>query len=392
MRITMRPFLRWTIIPTLLVGLLATTALAAIVAEVRDEAGFFSADAVRRANEVIDDIHRDFKKDLLIETFKTVPADKADEFKKLDKGAHAKFYNDWAIQRARTAKVNGVYVLIVKDPGHLQVEVGNETREKAFTIENRNKLAEIMTRKFRDARDAKEDAEKQKIYDQALTDGVRYVFSTMKSNIGSSKTAIDHGGPIRPVPVNPHPGDVTGNHRTSSMAPGLGGILCWGLLIVGIAWIVIGLIRSFTGGGGGGYGPGGYGGGGGWGGGGGFMTGLLGGMFGAVAGNWLYNNMFGSGSSGWGSGGGGWGSQAQGGEPSSPPQDTDYSGTGGDFSGGDSGGGGGDNGGGGDFGGGGDSGGGGDFGGGGGDFGGGGGDFGGGGGDFGGGGGGGGDF
>src|SRR5579871_1932118 len=111
----MRTLLRWTCIPTLLLfGLLGSSALAAIVAEVRDEAGFFSADAVRRANEVIDDIHRDFKKDLLIETFKTVPADKAEEFKKLDKAGHAKFYNDWALQRARTAKVNGVYVLIVK--------------------------------------------------------------------------------------------------------------------------------------------------------------------------------------------------------------------------------------------------------------------------------------
>jgi hypothetical protein len=107
------------------------------------------------------------------------------------------------------------------------------------------------------------------------------------------------------------------------------------------------------------------------------MSGLLGGMFGAAAGNWIYDSFFRGGhSSGWG------GSQAYGDSPGSAPEprDTDYTGTGGDF--GDAGGGGA---GGGDFGGGG--GGGGDFGGGGGDFGGGGGDFGGGGGDFGGGGG-----
>lgn len=364
----MRTFLRRTIIPTLLLGLFAAPALAAIVPEVRDEGGFFSADAVRQANGVIVDIQRDFKHDLLIETFKTVPADKIEEFKKLDRAGQAKFYDDWAKQRARTAKVNGVYVLIVKEPGHLQAEVGNETREKVFTIENRNKLAETMIKKFREAKEAKDDADKQKFYDQALLDGVRYVHSTMKSNIGNQKTGIDNGGAFHGAPMNPHPANVPPVHHQAGLLGGIGGLICVGLLIFAGAWIVIGLIRSFTGGG---YGGGGYGGGGG--GGGGFLTGLLGGMFGAMAGSWIYNNFFGSGSSGWGSGGG-WGSQAYGGEQSSQPQDTDYSGTGGDTGGGDDpGGGGGDTGGGGDFGGGDSGGGGGDFGGGGGDFGGGGG-------------------
>ena len=73
--------------------------------------------------------------------------------------------------------------------------------------------------------------------------------------------------------------------------------LCPILIVVAIAWIVIGLIRSFTGAGRGGpapgsYAGGGYGGGpgdgGGGGGGGGFMSSLVGGMFGAAAGNWMY--------------------------------------------------------------------------------------------------------
>ena len=69
---------------------------------------------------------------------------------------------------------------------------------------------------------------------------------------------------------------------------GVGGWICLGLCVLLGVWLVIGIIRAFTGGGGGG---GGYGGGGG--GGGGFGSSLMGGLFGAMAGMWLYNSMFG---------------------------------------------------------------------------------------------------
>lgn len=362
-------FLRWTVLPAVLLGWIGIAA-AALVAEVRDEGGFFSADATQKANEVIKEIHKDFKKDLLIETIKTVPAEKTDEFKKLDKAGQSKFFKSWARERARQAEVNGVYILVIKDPGHLEVEVGNETQKKDFTIANRDELADKLLAKFKDANKVKDEADKKKIYDEALLEAVRYVRSTMKTNIGTTKGSGPVHQPNRePVYVPPsRPAPAT----ASPWVSGIGGLLCIGLIILAVGWLVIGLIRAFTGGGGGG----GFGGGGGYGGGGGgFMTGLLGGLFGAAAGSWLYDSFFRGGGMG-----GGWGSSAYGAGPSEEPRDTDYSGTGGD-TGGDGGGGGG-----GDFGG--DAGGGGgDFGGGGGDFGGGGGDFGGGGGDFGGGGG-----
>lgn len=380
----MRAFLRWLVIPSVLLGglLLGPVRAASIAPEVRDEAGFFSPDAVRRANEVIQDIERDFKKDLLIETFPTVPADRAEEFKKLDSAGRKKFFSDWAIERARAAKVNGVYIMLVKNPGHLQVEVGQETRKKAFTTANREELEERMLKKLREAAKAPDEAAKKKIHDEALLDAVRYVYNTMKANGAGSKVEHPAAGNVGERSTHLPPANVPPHRPASPAGIGLGGILCWGLLIVGIAWVVIGLIRAFTGGmgGGGGYGPGGMMGGG-MGGGGGFMTGLLGGLFGAAAGSWLYDRFFRGDS--WG--GGGMGGSAYGSDaPADQPRDTDYSGSGGDFDGRDDGGGGG-----GDFGGGDAGGGGGDFGGGGGDFGGGGGDFGGGGGDFGGGGGGG---
>lgn len=376
--------IRRHLLPTALVsGLLLAvgTAAAALVAEIKDDGGFFSPAAIAKANEVIKEIHRDFKKDLLIETFKTVPADRAEEVKKMDKAELNKFFQAWALQRARAAQVNGVYILISKEPPHLQVEVGNETQQKAFTLANRDELARRVIAKFKQAAEVKDDEAKRKFYDEGLLEGVNYVYSTMKSNIGVKGAGLDQPAVPRhdQAPWQQAPQRKAGG-GIMEIFGGLGGLLCIGLIIGLVVWVFIGLIRAFTHSGGGGY-SGGPGYGGGMGGGGGFMTGLLGGMFGAVAGSWLYDSFF---RSGGGSGWGGGSSSSYGGDNSGGPQreDTDYSGTGGDYSGndaggGDAGGGGGDfGGGGGDFGGGG----GGDFGGGGGDFGGGGGDFGGGGG------------
>src|SRR5262245_54988713 len=62
---------------TLLLGLLSLGGRAqAAIAEVRDEAHFFSADAVAHANDSIKEIKQRYKKDLLIETVRQVPEDK----------------------------------------------------------------------------------------------------------------------------------------------------------------------------------------------------------------------------------------------------------------------------------------------------------------------------
>lgn len=340
---------------------------------IKDDGKYFSDDTKRKAVGIIDGIHKRWKKEVVVETLA----------KKPDSAANLKEY---ARQRARERRVNGVFILACRDPKDIEVEVGEETRRKAFTLDDTNRLYDIL----------KKDFSKGK-FDDGLIEGLNYVRDTMDKNLASGSAAP------APAPAGPN------NHRGGPMHAGTNwlGLLCPILIVIGVVWLVIGLIRAFTsrpsygpgpGGPGPGYGGPGYGGGGG----GGFMTGLLGGLFGAVAGNWLYNNMFG------GSHGSSWGSSSAYG--SSPPagggddagtlrsdEGRDFSGTGGSYgddSGGGAGGDYGDSGGGsgGDYGGGGDDyagGSGGDYGGdsGGGDYGGGGGDFGGGGGDFGGGGG-----
>ena len=335
--------------------------MGALTPAVHDDAKFFTADAVSKADAIIKDIKERHGKDLLIETFSTAPAGREEEAKDADAAAKNRFFNEWAVQRARAEHVNGIYVLICKDPPFVKPVVGNQTLA-IFNTDDRDHLGQILVDRF-----------KKKQYDDGLLEAVRYVQSTLNQN-DSAKAA---GGQTTEK-QGPDVWSPYGGRRPAAgmggLSMGLGGCLCVGLVVVGVlalgAMAVSALFRSF-GHGPGGYGPGGYGPGpggygygpGGYGGqGGGFLSSILGGLFGGAAGSWAYDRFFGGHSS---PNQGSWQApNAAPPHPASAPEDTSYSaGGGGDFGGGDSGGG--DAGGGGDFGGG-DAGGGGDFGGGGG--------------------------
>jgi hypothetical protein len=321
----MSAFCRLALIPAIVTGWLLTAGSAlALTPQVKDDAGFFSADAVKKANAIIRDIENQFKKDLVIETYMTVPAGKIKEAS--DKGSRGPFFHDWAVQQAKAAQVQGIYVLVTKTPGHVEVAVGDKTEKEGFFTSAEGKiLRDKMAARFRD-----------KQYDQGLQDGVQFVRDTLSSQVKHRGGAPAAGG------------GVAGAHQRGFNWAEL---ICPAIVILGVIWLVFGLIRAFAGmGARGGYGGGGYGPGYGGGGGGGFMSGLMGGLFGAMAGNWLYHSMFGGHSYG-----GGWDSSASGTDAGSSGMDQDYTTSGSDFG----------DGGGGDVG---DSGGGGDFGGGGGDF------------------------
>src|SRR5438552_650687 len=142
----MASLVRWIPVPTVLAAwLLSAGTTFAIVPQVKDDAGFFSAEAVRKANEILRDIERRHHKDALVETFKTVPSGSEEKAKGRDK---AQFFEDWARRRFRENGVTGIYILITKNPGHIQVELGDETRKRAFTDRDRAHLRDVLLSKF----------------------------------------------------------------------------------------------------------------------------------------------------------------------------------------------------------------------------------------------------
>jgi uncharacterized membrane protein YgcG len=138
--------------------------------EIKDEGGFFSADAVKKAIQEIVGIEQRYGRELVIETVKEIPADLKKDY---SPAKRQEFFYKWARERARAGKVLGVYVLICKDPSHLQVEVGNDTQKKAFTIKDRDKMAQMLLTQFR-----------EKKFDEGLSEAVKFFETTLKSNLG----------------------------------------------------------------------------------------------------------------------------------------------------------------------------------------------------------------
>src|SRR5262249_33824977 len=115
----MMPYMRSVWVVAALVCLVTARLAGAAPPEVKDDAGFFSAAAVSEANAGIRAIKQAYKKDLHIETFRALPANLAEQFKK-DK---SKAFLGWAQGQAAKNKIDGVYVLVTKEPAHLEILV-----------------------------------------------------------------------------------------------------------------------------------------------------------------------------------------------------------------------------------------------------------------------------
>jgi hypothetical protein len=353
----MTKFLTGLAMAVVAAGLVAAPALADKVTSapgtlnVFDEGKLFTSAGIDKAKSAMNGTTFNHGLTMTIDTYGSIPEDKKASYSK-DK--EEPFFRSWAQELAKNDKARGIYVLVCRSPGYVEVIADRETRDRGFKHEHEVKLKNTLLASFRSAKD-KPEAEQFEIRDKGLKAAVDYVVSDLKDTHVAGGTTHTN---------------TTNTKKAGGMS--IGGWICLGLCILLGVWLVIGLIRALTGGGGGGYGGGGYGGGGG---GGGFMSSLFGGLFGAMAGMWLYNNMFGhsgmmggtdayAGDNYGGGGGGDTGAGDFGGDEGAGGSFDDGGTGGGDYGGG-----------GGDWGGGGDTGGGGDWGGGGGDFGGGGGDF-----------------
>lgn len=225
-----------------------------LFAAVEDRAQLFSPAAVARANKDLDKIKAATKKDILILTV-------------VDTGSKPLkiFSHDEAVSR----RLNGAIIVITKNPPQLEVIAGKKT-SLVFNFEHRQKVVEILKQNLRKAPDA------------ALASTVKYIGDLFRNANSVLIQADEH----RASAQQP-------NTRVANETSG-GGWLKWIIvLLIGfgifrlIGWFISSRANSaaaagsspstYTGMGGGG-----------------FLTSLMGGIFGAVAGNYIYDKFFGS--------------------------------------------------------------------------------------------------
>jgi uncharacterized protein len=257
---------------TVALGLTASPALAdkATVAgtlTVNDIANVFSDSAEATAKSRMDDARFDRPVRLTVETFPELPEDKKNAYAAATNNPadKRKVIRAWAKEVFHNNKDKGIYVLICMKPGFVEVITDNETAERrGFSNEDSTALSRKFTAAFQAAKE-KPAAEAQAERDRGLIEGTEFVVSQLTGTAVAADSAT---------------------RKTEKQGAGgmsVGGWLCLGLFVLLGVWLVIGLIRAFSGGGMGGMGGGGFG------------SSLLGGLFGAMAGMWLYNSFFGGG-------------------------------------------------------------------------------------------------
>lgn len=160
----------------MLLALLARPrAAGAGVHQVWDEAHFFKIQTIEHVDQILADIHSRFGKDLMIETFPSIPDDFKQRYQEVGK---EKFYEGWSIAEGRRLELNGVLILVTGEPSHLKVKAGLDTRQKAFTETDGAELADKLVAAFK-ARD----------FDGGVVQAAEFVRDRMARNLGGSEPA-----------------------------------------------------------------------------------------------------------------------------------------------------------------------------------------------------------
>jgi uncharacterized membrane protein YgcG len=140
---------------------------------VRDGAELFDAATESQVQAIAQQLKKEHKKDLIIESFNGTPTTLKGQYTEANRLEFLRdYFRKWAGQRAGELKVEGVYVLICRQPRYLQVEVDGQTLKKAFTAEDRGHLRDQLSRSF-----------KKDQYNDGLLQGAQYVKSAMDRHL-----------------------------------------------------------------------------------------------------------------------------------------------------------------------------------------------------------------
>jgi uncharacterized membrane protein YgcG len=154
--------------------LLAGGRVWAVAPQIKDEGHFFSEAAIKKANQQIHDIARASGRDLLIETYASAPGEPVDKLKSMSSEDRKKFFHNWALERIQATAVNGVYVLVCKEPPHVQVEITTGA-DVVFDRSARDKLLQALLTEFKAQRfDAGLEAAVNVVRQQLATSSPRH--------------------------------------------------------------------------------------------------------------------------------------------------------------------------------------------------------------------------
>jgi hypothetical protein len=244
-----------------------------------DAAGFFSPETRTAAEQTIQRLTKEHAVDLHIETIEALPAADLDRLKSASKEDKSVFYRKAISKVARSVQATGLVVAIWKSPGHVQVEYSPALKARGFTTQDQAKVRDALLAGFR----AKE-------FDRGLTDALAAT-ETIAGRLGEQ--VAGGAGTGQALPAAGAAGaaapalDLFGQGPDAANPGGTSWLTVALVVVVAIVGLRLigGLLGALFGGGGAAGAPA-------MGGGGGLFGSLLTGMFGAMAGHYLYDSFF----------------------------------------------------------------------------------------------------
>ena len=241
-----------------------------------DAGGFFSDKGVTQAKERMEKTL--FSGGLVMTVDVLARPPQGREVPKDDK-QRDKFFLELARELATADKARGIYILVCRSPSDVQVIADKATRERGFSNEDERKVRDILLEGFRAAAKLEKENPQQAVEqrDKALLSAVDFVVEDLRNTSPPMRGSSPNRAAAPPL------ADPRGDNSST-----IAGWICIGLVALLALWLIVGFIRALSGIGtapAGGAPAGG-----------GFFSSLLGGLFGAMAGMWLYNHLFGGGS------------------------------------------------------------------------------------------------
>lgn len=196
---------------------------------IHDEAGIFSADAKRSAQDKMGAAKFNRGLHFTVDTHKHAPADLKAKLKAGE--SKDKLMKDWAKSLATGDRAKGPYVLICMDPGYTEVILDEETLNRGFTQANTSELQRIFNSALIEA-GKKPPAERVGIRDAALLRATDYVINDLRGTkvVHTDGTPLNNGSSATPAA------------KKTGMT--IGGWICLGLVVLLAIWLVVGIIRD----------------------------------------------------------------------------------------------------------------------------------------------------
>jgi S1-C subfamily serine protease len=112
-----------------------------------DGGRFFKEETLKQINELAKKLFEKNGRDLVVETYSNIPNSKTEEVKAMSPENRGKFFQNWAKARLDSEDINGVLLLISREPSHLHIAY---TPGLAYESEDAKKLREQLLAKFRE--------------------------------------------------------------------------------------------------------------------------------------------------------------------------------------------------------------------------------------------------